>query len=83
MNLRHISAAVALAVLLPIAAGALSVDELTAQIQNLLSQVAQLQRQLKSMQTTPPVACTMEAKICPDGSSVGRSGPNCEFATCP
>ncbi len=30
-----------------------------------------------------PVACTMEAKICPDGSSVGRGGPNCEFASCP
>jgi len=30
-----------------------------------------------------PVACTMEAKLCPDGSSVGRSGPNCEFAECP
>lgn len=30
-----------------------------------------------------PVACTMEAKICPDGSSVSRSGPNCEFARCP
>lgn len=29
------------------------------------------------------VACTMEAKICPDGSAVGRSGPNCEFAECP
>lgn len=28
-------------------------------------------------------ACTMEAKLCPDGSSVGRSGPNCEFAKCP
>lgn len=30
-----------------------------------------------------PVACTMEAKICPDGSAVGRTGPNCEFADCP
>lgn len=30
-----------------------------------------------------PVACTMEAKICPDGSSVGRVGPNCEFSDCP
>src|ERR1035437_9718286 len=29
------------------------------------------------------VACSMEAKLCPDGSSVGRSGPNCEFAACP
>lgn len=28
-------------------------------------------------------ACTMEAKLCPDGSYVGRSGPNCEFAACP
>jgi len=27
--------------------------------------------------------CTQEAKICPDGSSVGRTGPNCEFAACP
>lgn len=29
------------------------------------------------------VACTMDAKICPDGSAVGRQGPNCEFAPCP
>lgn len=29
------------------------------------------------------VACTQEAKLCPDGSSVGRTGPNCEFAPCP
>jgi hypothetical protein len=29
------------------------------------------------------VACTMEAKICPDGSAVGREGPSCEFAACP
>lgn len=28
-------------------------------------------------------ACTMDAKICPDGSAVGRSGPNCEFEKCP
>jgi hypothetical protein len=28
-------------------------------------------------------ACTMEAKLCPDESSVGRSGPNCDFAPCP
>lgn len=39
---------------------------------------------------TPPavtdgnqVACTMDAKMCPDGSYVGRTGPNCEFAACP
>lgn len=28
-------------------------------------------------------ACSMEAKVCPDGSAVGRSGPKCEFAPCP
>ena len=28
-------------------------------------------------------ACTKEAKICPDGSVVGRAGPDCEFAPCP
>ena len=37
--------------------------------------------------TTPSqpdeVACTMDAKLCPDGSSVGRIPPDCEFAECP
>lgn len=44
----------------------------------------------KNSQTPTPtptpeaVACTMEAKVCPDGvTSVGRSGPNCEFTACP
>ena len=30
----------------------------------------------------PQVACTADAKICPDGSSVGRVPPDCEFAAC-
>lgn len=30
-----------------------------------------------------PMICTMEAKICPDGSSVGRVPPSCAFAECP
>lgn len=29
------------------------------------------------------VDCTADAKICPDGSAVGRRGPDCEFAPCP
>ena len=29
------------------------------------------------------IACTLEAKICPDGSSVSRVAPNCDFAPCP
>jgi hypothetical protein len=41
----------------------------------------------KNPQQNPPapggVACTQEAMECPDGSYVGRTGPNCEFAACP
>lgn len=33
--------------------------------------------------TSEPIGCTMDAKICPDGSAVGRVGPNCEFEKCP
>lgn len=29
------------------------------------------------------VACTMDAKLCDDGTYVGRTGPKCEFAACP
>ncbi len=37
----------------------------------------------KPTQPDPGKACTEEAKVCEDGSSVGRTGPNCEFAPCP
>lgn len=30
-----------------------------------------------------PIACTMDAMQCPDGSYVGRSGQKCEFTKCP
>jgi len=33
--------------------------------------------------TEEAVFCTQDAKQCPDGSFVGRVGPNCEFAPCP
>lgn len=29
------------------------------------------------------VECQADAKLCPDGSAVGRVGPDCEFAECP
>ncbi len=29
------------------------------------------------------ISCTMEAKLCPDGSAVGRVPPDCEYAPCP
>lgn len=31
----------------------------------------------------PGIACTQEARQCPDGSYVSRIGPACEFARCP
>jgi len=40
-------------------------------------------QQLQKTNPVPPVACTMEAKLCPDGSAVGRSGSKCEFNPCP
>ncbi|PIR78902.1 MAG: hypothetical protein COU26_04065 [Candidatus Levybacteria bacterium CG10_big_fil_rev_8_21_14_0_10_36_30] len=36
-----------------------------------------------NQQVPKQIACTMEAKVCPDGTSVGRSGPKCEFTPCP
>jgi outer membrane murein-binding lipoprotein Lpp len=49
-------------------------------------QVKPIDQQLETKTTgqTPQItACTMDAKACPDGSYVGRTGPNCEFAACP
>lgn len=37
----------------------------------------------RNADTSQPVACTKEAKACPDGSVVGRIAPDCEFAPCP
>lgn len=33
--------------------------------------------------TPPTQACTQEAYVCPNGTVVGRTGPNCSFAQCP
>ncbi len=35
------------------------------------------------VQSPQTKACTAEAKICPDGSAVGRVLPDCKFAPCP
>ncbi|HSR89629.1 MAG TPA: hypothetical protein VLK22_04555 [Candidatus Udaeobacter sp.] len=36
----------------------------------------------KPISPAKPVYCTQDAKLCPDGSYVGRTGPNCEFTPC-
>lgn len=33
--------------------------------------------------TPEPVVCTQDARQCPDGSYVSRTGPQCQFAECP
>ncbi len=30
-----------------------------------------------------PIACPLDAKVCPDGTVVGRTGSSCTFAECP
>lgn len=37
---------------------------------------------IRGKYTDTQVFCTQEAKLCPDGSAVGRTGSNCEFAEC-
>jgi len=38
---------------------------------------------MEYLKQAEPIVCTQEAKLCPDGSYVGRTGPKCEFAVCP
>ncbi len=48
----------------------------------LLGTTAYLAR-INYIQQPEPVFCTQEARLCPDGSYVGRTGPKCEFSACP
>ncbi|HEY4517072.1 MAG TPA: peptidoglycan-binding protein [Candidatus Paceibacterota bacterium] len=65
----------------PLIASATTLSDVQAQIASLLAQIKELQKQTVST-SSDPVMCTMEMKECPDGTSVGRTGPNCEFASC-
>lgn len=52
--------------------------------QSLLTEQSKIKSPNSKVGPSPePVACTMDAKICPDGSAVGRIGPDCEFEECP
>jgi hypothetical protein len=44
-----------------------------------------LEQVMKDSRVDAPTAnaCQLDAKICPDGSAVGREGTECEFAACP
>lgn len=53
-----------------------------AAVMNRLTPVAEAPTATSTATTTEGTACTMDAMQCPDGSYVGRTGPNCEFV-CP
>lgn len=45
-----------------------------------------IREQTNTFPTAQPstgTVCTMDAKMCPDGSYVGRVPPSCNFAPCP
>ena len=88
MGKRIISLVLGFFMLIPLAAFAQTssagqtVQEQTAA---LLRQIAVLQAQIIVLQnsnitpTQQQLACSQEAKLCPDGTYVGRTGPACEF----
>lgn len=70
--------------------GLVAIDDVTSfgtENSKLLDQILSTFKFTEVTNSATPIAtqraCTMEAKICPNGSSVGRTGPNCEFAPCP
>lgn len=74
-------------IIVPFTAKASVIDDLMKVIINLQTQIINLLKQRGMVATSTPIgggiACTMEAKQCPDGSYVGRQGPKCEFKACP
>lgn len=48
-----------------------------------LPKTASVVREYLNTKKGGPLTCTQEAKICPDGSTVFRNGPTCEFTSCP
>lgn len=59
------------------------IDNTDVEYKETLDQILSTFKFIEPVASSSPVACTMEAKICPDGSAVGRSGPNCDFDPCP
>lgn len=47
------------------------------------TEIAETVNVIPSPKGETQVVCTLDAKICPDGSSVGRISPDCEFEACP
>lgn len=52
------------------------------QAQELKKKINEEQKKIDEELNNQGRVCTQEAKQCPDGSYVSRTGPNCEFAAC-
>lgn len=63
---------------------ALAVFFVTAQVASAQISIGGYTLSSQTTVDTSAVACTMDAKLCPDGVTyVGRVGPSCAFAACP
>lgn len=62
-------------------------DDNSLEIKSILDQILSTFKFTPASPSASPsgsqTVCTQEVKLCPDGSSVGREGPNCEFKACP
>jgi hypothetical protein len=52
-------------------------------VMDALSRVPSTSEPSPTIPVVEGIACPADALLCPDGSSVGRIGKNCEFAPCP
>jgi len=59
-----------------------TLDKYEKQLNNALQKIEDLKSKGKNVESLN-IACPMDAKLCPDGSYVSRTGPNCEFTACP
>jgi hypothetical protein len=70
--------------LFPVVTRASTLQDLLSAWNNFLRQIVQVVNVNNIATTTQnTVSCTKEAKKCPDGSYVSRTGPKCEFEKCP
>lgn len=66
--------------------GRISEKDYSLKLETIKKELDRCSSQSASTETLKPAVqmyCTQEAKLCSDGSYVGRTGPNCEFAKCP
>jgi len=66
--------------------GEISEKDYSVKLETIKKELEKCSAQSAPIEVSKPAAqvyCTQEAKLCSDGSYVGRTGPNCEFNKCP